>query len=224
MFQLERVVPWGRSYDEYVRMFAITDADLRGNILGCGDGPAAFNAEATARGTHILSVDPIYRLSADVIRHRIAETYEQILQQTRENQRQFVWDAIPDMATLGRVRMESMTTFLADYETPTARQRYVDAELPDLPFANKTFDLALCSHLLFLYTQQLDLEFHQASLRELCRVANEVRVFPLLALDGSTSCHLQPCCATLESQGFSVTLERVAYEFQRDGHTMLRIR
>ncbi len=78
MFQLERVVPWGRSYDEYVRMFAITDADLRGTILGCGDGPAAFNAEATARGAHVLSVDPIYRCSAGVIRQRIAETYEQV--------------------------------------------------------------------------------------------------------------------------------------------------
>lgn len=223
MFQLDRVVPWGRSYDEYVRMFAITDADLRGNILGCGDGPAAFNAEATVRGAHILSVDPIYRLRADVIRQRIAETYEQVLQQTRENQHQFVWDAIPDIATLGRVRMESMTTFLTDFETPTASHRYVDAELPHLPFADKTFDLALCSHLLFLYSRQLDLEFHQASLRELCRVANEVRVFPLLALDGSTSWHLQSCCDALVAQCCSVTIERVAYEFQRGGHSMLRI-
>jgi hypothetical protein len=28
MFTLDRVVPWGRSFDEYQRMFALTEADL----------------------------------------------------------------------------------------------------------------------------------------------------------------------------------------------------
>jgi hypothetical protein len=41
MFTLDQVVPWGRSFDEYQRMFALTGADL-GLILGCGDGPAAL--------------------------------------------------------------------------------------------------------------------------------------------------------------------------------------
>ena len=44
MFALDQVVPWGRSFDEYRRMFALTDADLSRVILGCGDGPASFNA------------------------------------------------------------------------------------------------------------------------------------------------------------------------------------
>ena len=26
--QLAKVIPWGRSFDEYLRMFALTDADL----------------------------------------------------------------------------------------------------------------------------------------------------------------------------------------------------
>ena len=55
MFTLDKVVPWGRSFDEYRRMFALTDADLRGRILGCGDGPAAFNAEATRLGMRVTS-------------------------------------------------------------------------------------------------------------------------------------------------------------------------
>ena len=45
-------------------------------------------------------------------------------------------------------------------------------------FADREFDLALCSHLLFLYSEQLTADFHLASIRELCRVAGEVRVFP----------------------------------------------
>jgi len=35
MFKLNRVVPWGRSFDEYRRMFALSDCDLRGRVLGC---------------------------------------------------------------------------------------------------------------------------------------------------------------------------------------------
>jgi ubiquinone/menaquinone biosynthesis C-methylase UbiE len=55
----------------------------------------------------------------------------------------------------------------------------VAAALPDLPFADGSFAVALCSHLLFCYPQ-LGRGFHQAALEELTRVAREVRVFPLL--------------------------------------------
>jgi hypothetical protein len=61
---LSSIVPWGRSFDEYRAMFALSDADLQGRVLGCGDGPASFNAEATAMGARVVSVDPIYAHSA----------------------------------------------------------------------------------------------------------------------------------------------------------------
>ena len=60
MFTLDKVVPWGRSFDEYCRMFLLTDQDLAGRIVGCADGPASFNAEATRLGTRVVSCDPIY--------------------------------------------------------------------------------------------------------------------------------------------------------------------
>ena len=85
MFTLDEVVPWGRSFDEYRRMFALTDDDLRGRILGCGDGPASFNAEATRRGARVTSCDPLYKLSVQQIRERIAATAEEIIEQTRRN-------------------------------------------------------------------------------------------------------------------------------------------
>ena len=49
-FSLEKVVPWGRSFAEYIRMFSLTEEDLEKRILGCGDGPASFNAELTKKG------------------------------------------------------------------------------------------------------------------------------------------------------------------------------
>ena len=92
-----------------------------------------------------------------------------------------------------------------------------------LPFADRAFDLALCSHFLFLYSQQHDEAFHVASMRELCRVAREVRVFPLLALGALTSPHVGAVREAMTKDGLVVTVERVPYEFQRGGNEMLRV-
>jgi hypothetical protein len=224
MFRLDKIVPWGRSYDEYRRMFALTDADLASSILGCADGPASFNVEATRRGTRVVSCDPLYRFDAADIRTRIGETYTEILEQTRRNQDEFVWDAIRSVDELGAIRMRAMEDFLADYDPGRSEARYVDAELPQLPFSDARFDLAVCSHFLFLYTGQLTASFHRDAVLELCRVAREVRIFPLLALGAQPSPYVQPVAAWCEERGFAVSIERVPYEFQRGGNEMMRIR
>jgi len=59
-FRYENVVPWGRSYEEYLRMFDLRPDDLKRCILGCADGPASFNSELTRRGGGVVSVDPLY--------------------------------------------------------------------------------------------------------------------------------------------------------------------
>jgi len=224
MFTLEHVVPWGRSFDEYCRMFALSSDDLAQRILGCGDGPASFNAEATRRGAAVISCDPIYQWDAAQIRERIAATYTQVLEQTRRNADEFVWDSIASVDELGAVRMAAMDDFIEDYGAGKAAGRYVTAELPKLPFADASFELALCSHLLFLYSLHLDEEFHHQSIRELCRVASEVRIFPLLALGGQRSTYVDPVREKAQSRGYVVSVERVPYEFQRGGHEMMRLR
>jgi hypothetical protein len=224
MFTLDKVVPWGRSFEEYRAMFLLNDADLAGRLLGCGDGPASFNARATRAGASVVSCDPIYRWSTDEIRARIDQTYEVILEQTRQNQHEFVWGAISSIEELGRVRMTAMHEFLMDYPQGVRQERYVAAELPSLPFGNREFDLALCSHLLFLYSDQLGEAFHRASVLELGRVAKEVRVFPLLALGGKPSRFVEGCAGLLQEAGYDVSVERVPYEFQRGGNQMMRFR
>jgi hypothetical protein len=205
-------------------MFALSDDDLRLRILGCGDGPAGFNAEATRRGCHVISFDPLYAFTRSEIEARIAATYDHVLEQTRLNAHEFVWGTdIRDTDDLGRVRMAAMQAFLADYEAGTRDGRYVDAALPSLPFADGSFELALCSHFLFLYSAQLDEAFHLAAMRELCRVAADVRVFPLLALGGERSPFIETCVGDLRNAGHDVTIEAVPYEFQRGGNQMLRV-
>jgi hypothetical protein len=221
--RIEQVVPWGRSFDEYARMFALTPADLTGRILGCGDGPASFNVELTGRGGSAISCDPIYRFSAERIEARIASTYDTVLAATQERKDWFIWDEIPSIEALGQRRMAAMQRFLADYRTGPRQARYVAAELPALPFVGRAFDLAVCSHLLFLYTEQLSCELHVAAVLELCRVAREVRIFPLLDLEGRPSTHAGPVRRALEEAGWRVAIEKVPYEFQRGANQMMRI-
>lgn len=220
-FTLDQVVPWGRSFDEYVSMFSLTENDLSKNILGCGDGPASFNTELTQRGGSVISIDPIYHYSAEDIRNRLASTYEEIMDQTRANQHEFVWDTFKSIDDLGRMRMEAMENFLDDYQEN--HRRYIEAELPVLPFKDASFDLALSSHFLFLYSEQLSYEFHIQSVKELCRVANEARVFPILELGSRKSRHIVRVVNELASQNYSCNIEKVDYEFQRGGNEMLRI-
>jgi hypothetical protein len=111
MFTLDKVVPWDRSFEEYRGVFAIDEADLAGRVLGCGDGPASFNAEATRRGAAVVSCDPFYQWGVTEISARIDATYDQVLDQTRRNPNEFVWRSIASVEALGRVRMTTMQEF-----------------------------------------------------------------------------------------------------------------
>jgi hypothetical protein len=223
-FTLDKVVPWGRSYSEYVRMFNLSDGDLKQRILGCGDGPASFNATLTQKGGSVISIDPIYIFDTCQIKQRILETYDVVLSQLDKNKADYIWDTIPSVAELGRVRMSAMEEFLRDYEKGKKQQRYIGAELPNLPFKDAEFDIALCSHFLFLYSKQLSVEFHLYALQEMLRVANEVRIFPLLMLEGIVSLYVAEIIDVFMAQKLHVEIQKVGYQFQRGADEMLVIK
>jgi hypothetical protein len=221
---LSSVVPWGRTMAEYKLMFDLSERDLGGRILGCGDGPASFNCEMTRLGRRVVSVDPIYALSAQQIEQRVAETYDPIISQCKAHLENYVWSFFSDPDDLGRHRLAAMRIFLDDFEQGLEDGRYVVQELPRLDFGDAEFDLALCSHLLFLYTEQLSLDFHVDAIKEMCRVAREVRIFPLLDLKVRRSAHTEPLVVRLQEEGLSVEIVKVPYCFQRGGDEMVRIR
>jgi hypothetical protein len=111
----------------------------------------------------------------------------------------FVWISIQSVEELERIRMNAMEAFLDDYDLGKRQGRYVDAELPSLPFADQSFDLALCSHFLFLYTEHLPEDFHRHAIIELRRVAAEVRVFPLLNLAAKPSPYVSRLASALNN-------------------------
>src|SRR5215831_10543138 len=130
--KLDTIVPWGRSLDEYVRMFALTESDLARSIVDLAAGPSSFNAEMHQRGRRVVSIDPIYRFGADEIRSRVQAVRDTMIEQVRAQPQQFVWDYIRSPEHLAQVRLEAMELFLRDFAAAKG-DRYLDISLPDLP-------------------------------------------------------------------------------------------
>ncbi len=225
MFQLQNVVPWGRSFQDYLEMFNLTSEDLQGSILDCAGGPASFNAVMKQQGKTVISCDPIYQFTPKQVQQRIDETYPIIIDGLYQNIDQFVWDKAGTPEALGESRLTAMNAFLADFSQGKAEGRYREVGFPELPFADQTFDLAVSSHLLFTYSEQFSLEFHLQSILDLCRVAKEVRIFPLVEnFTSDQSRHLDAVLAALPKQGYQTTIEPTIYEFQRGGNELLKVR
>jgi len=222
--KLDEVVSWGRTLEEYKSMFNLSETDLNRKILGCGDGPASFNAEMTQLHHTVVSIDPVYQFSAAYIEQRVRATYEPIISQVKQQSSRYVWQQFRDADDLGKARLYAMNQFLLDYDSGKVAGRYLSQSLPSLDFDDDQFELCLCSHLLFLYSDHLSLDFHVASIDELLRIAPEVRIFPLLKLDGQPSPYLDRVVEKLSNKEFEVQIQSVAYEFQKGGNQMLMIR
>lgn len=206
-------------------MFDLKPCDLQRKLLDCAAGPSSFNAQLHQLGFTIVSCDPIYQFSANQIARQIDKTYGAILNAARENQGNFVWREIRSLEHLAEVRQRAMKQFLEDFPTGVVEGRYRVAELPNLPFRNVEFDLSLCSHFLFTYSNVLSLEFHLDAIRELCRVAHEVRIFPLIGQFGAEySPYISEALNRLGAEGYECEIKQVPYEFQKGGNEMMRVR
>lgn len=221
---LDRIVPFGRSLAEYRLMFALSEADLQRSVLSVADGPASFNAEATALGASIRSIDPIYQFSGSAIRQRFNAVVDDIIAQVRATPEDWCWTVHASPEALRASRVQTLEAFLADYDRGRQAGRYCCGALPHLDCADGEFDLVLCSHFLLLYSEHLDYEFHRQALRELLRVGREVRVFPLLTLKGHPSPYLDALVTEFGAGGYQTEIVPVRYELQKGGKEMLVLR
>ncbi|TET87395.1 MAG: SAM-dependent methyltransferase [Sulfurovum sp.] len=221
--KLENIVPWGRNLAEYKAMFLLNKDDLNAKILGCGDGPSSFNTEVDLEQGSVISIDPLYAFSKQEIMQRIDDVSDEVMEQVKKHQDDFVWKNIPDPDTLYQLRIEAMMEFLMDYNEGKEEGRYIAEVLPKLSFEDNQFDLALSSHFLFLYSEHLDEEFHIKSILEMLRVAKEVRVFPLIDLKGEKSVHTEGVIKELTELGYNTSIIKTEYGFQKGGDEMLKI-
>jgi len=222
-YLLENVVPWGRNFNEYKKMFQLTDEDLLNKIIGFGDGPASFNCEASKLGYKVTSLDPIYQFSGENIGKRIIEIKDIVIEQTKNNANNYVWTELKNLDELERVRMSAMKTFLDDYEKGKSENRYIYHELPQkTPFDDQTFDLGLSSHFLLMYTS-LGYDFHIKSINEMLRLCKEIRIFPIVDLDAKESKITNKVIEYFKNN-YIVNIISTSYEFQKGGNLMLSIK
>ncbi|MGA7936854.1 MAG: SAM-dependent methyltransferase [Kovacikia sp.] len=223
VMQLEQVVPFGRSLDEYVKMFNLTTSDLQKSILSVGDGPASFNAEGTRLGYRIKSIDPLYIFNSKQIRNRFYTVVDHVIEQVERTPDDWVWTYHESPNGLRNHREKVTEVFCQDYEVGKAQGRYEVGELPQLKYRDCEYELGLSSHFLFLYSDHFDGNFHFNSICEMLRVCREVRIFPLLTLMLQPSQHLKAIVEKLEGRGYDCRIHRVSYELQRGGNEMLQI-
>lgn len=221
---LKQIVPWGRDFQEYSDMFSLSSLVPDDSVLGCGDGPASFNVESMAKGIRVTSVDPLYGFSKVDIARRIDEARDEIMPQVRAKVDSYIWRSMINPDELESRRMQAMHRFLNDFEFGYKQRRYIAGQLPTLPFPDNAFNYALCSHLLFLYSPQMDEQQHLKSVLELCRVSREVRIYPLVSIDNNErSKHLPAVLSALRRSGYHYEEVPVSYEFLPGATAMLKI-
>lgn len=222
--KLKEVVPFGRSLDEYSKMFDLSSADLQQRIIGIGDGPASFNAEGTIEGSNITSVDPIYQFDGAEIKQRFDAVVDNIINQVIATPDNWIWNYHKNPQELKARRIKTLEIFLQDYNLGKNTDRYLAQELPNLDFPDRSFDLALCSHFLFLYSAHYEQNFHFAAIKEMLRISKEIRIFPLLTLMQETSPYLDFIVDEFSNLGYFVAIKQVPYELQPGGNKMLMIK
>jgi hypothetical protein len=218
-----RTLVSARSYDEYVAMFDLTNADLTGSILDCPGGAASFTAEARTRGACLIAVDPVYARPAGWLAEHAVEEAVRGNRHTASSIDSFAWTFFADITDHLEKRTTAARRFGQDLVDHPAS--YVAGRLPCLPFRDASFDLVLSSHLLFMYADRLDEQFHIAAAAEMARVGRrEVRIFPLIADEGTDTAPLVAAVRTaMAARGHATSNRAAPYEFQRGGDEMLVI-
>jgi len=190
----ESVVFYGRLGEQALAMFNLREELPRwrgATLLDCPGGPGSLSARLRGEGLQVTAVDPLYALAPAELERRALADLDRAMASLACSV-----DIRPDfdLQACRQEHLEALQAFLADRRAHP--DRYVAASLPQLPFADASFDLVLCGHLLFAYAplaagglmagDGLDLAWHRSALAELCRVSRrEVRLYPAhtVALD-----------------------------------------
>lgn len=217
------LVLWGHSTADYQEMFALNDDDLKKKIIDCYPGASSFNAEITEKHGHVVSVDTLYEMDKTALTHYLDKVSETMQKKLEQNKEKFIWSNKTTLNELIKTRQQGIKKFLSDFEKGQKEKRYVGDKMKWLPFANRTFQLALCSHFLFGYRDHFDLNDHITVIRELSRIADEIRIFPLIDSQGEISSLVGPILLALQQQQVGVEVREVPYQFQKKGNAMMRI-
>ena len=180
--EYKRTAFLGRSFEELLLCFGYEAEQLIGKqVLDCPSGPSSFVAKANALGIDAVGVDPMYYRSPGALERLARADSEDMYRRMNAKSEFFVPNTFGSIRESEKSRLGALAEFVEDYRLRYPIGRYVHASLPQLPFADKAFDISICGHLLFIYSKQFGPDFFLDALRELCRVTREeVRVHPIV--------------------------------------------
>lgn len=175
-----------RAFKEYEAMFRLTEADwLAGPVLDVAGGGSSFTAHLRGIGVEAYAADPFYAGLTEQVIVGAEKEIEVSSAKIAAAAGSFDWSFYGSPEQHRSLREESLRRFADDFRSEGARERYVAAALPNLPFADNFFSLVVCSHFLFLYADSFDESFHTAAIEELLRVlkpGGQLRIYPLVTL------------------------------------------
>ena len=220
---LDKVVLLGRTFEEYVRYFALDAAALRGQaVLDVASGVSSFCAEANAQEIHVTAFDLIYQFPPEQIEARCGPDLDHVIKSV-EGLQTYKWDFYKNPPTLRTYRERAYKTFLADYRAHH-HSRYVPGTLPRLPFRDGQFDLTLVSYLLFVYEDHFDYDFHKQSVLEIMRVTRgEARFYPLVSFEAKRCSYLDPMKNDPDLRHLTFEEVQTDFEFLVGSNWFLRI-
>jgi hypothetical protein len=223
--ELDRIVFFGRTLSEYLKFFDLDLSQWQGKkILDCPSGAASFVAEATKLGIDAVACDLLFNLDEKVLIDKGKADYDHVIERLSGIQYLYNWEYYGGLEGFKHFRKRAFDRFAQDYPQGRQEGRYIKAELPKLPFADKSFDLVLSGHFLFLYSNYFNYKFHLNSILELCRVSSqEVKIYPIQGMDAKPYPLIEDLIRDLSNSGISVEIVKVPWEFQKKSNQMLRL-
>src|SRR4030067_2118441 len=222
---IDRIAFFGRTYAEYMSMFGLKEQLLKhGAILDCPAGASSFAAEAHQLGLDVTACDILYNRSADELMKKCKKDIQHVFEKFDEAEHLYVWKYYKNKDEVIVLRNKALKLFAEDFPAGFKEKRYVEAELPRLPFPDKSFSIVLSGNFLFLYSDRLDLDFHKTCIKELIRVCSgEVRICPLVGIDAKPYPYLKDILAFLDSNNIKAEIVKVPFEFQKGANKMMKI-
>lgn len=223
-FGIDKLVCSSRSYDEYLRMFALDENGLESSkILDCAAGAASFTAALLGHGHDAVATDILYDIDPDILEKKCESDLLKIMESLSKVQDMYIWDYFKDPNEQRKCRTANYRKFIESY-CERMGDRYIKSVLPNLPFPDNEFSLLLSSHFLFVYDDRLSYDFHRSCIQEMLRVSSkEVRIFPLVGLGGKRSLFVERVNKDRFFTEVDLEILRVPYEFFRGVNEMLRI-
>ncbi len=214
---------WSHTLAEYQAMFNLLDLKPCASILHYRAGSSSLAAELAASQHAVTAVDPFYVNSYTELKEKSLRHFKLAMEEIACFKDQFSWRFFENYQALEEAWQKALELFFADFEEGQQVGRYIAAEPLALPFETGQFDIALSSYSLFNLSAEpkASKEFLLQPIKALCRVAREVRIFPLLDARGEISPLLGPVISQLQQENYSIELKQVSFDFQPGGNAMM---